>query len=56
MQYLGTVWGKKNVQVCIKLIHFSLQVTKHNNAVLTLFSFMSLKIHKKNNVDRTNCR
>lgn len=46
MQYLGTVWGK-NVQVCIKPIHFSLQVTKHNIAVLILFSFISLKIHKK---------
>lgn len=44
---IWVLYGEENVQVCIKPVHFSLQVTKHNNAVLTLFSFMSLKIHKK---------
>lgn len=45
--------GKKD-EVCIKPVHFSLQVTEHNNAVLVLFSFASVKIHS--NVDRTNCK
>lgn len=35
-------------------MHFSLQVTEHNNAVLILSSFILVKIH--NNVDRTNYR
>lgn len=54
MQYLGTKWGKPEVQDCIEPEHFSLQVTEHNNAVLICF----LLHHKSqaNSVARTNCR
>lgn len=40
MQYL-VLYGEEMSQVCIKPVPFSLQVTKHNNAVFILFSFTS---------------
>lgn len=36
---IWVLYGEKNVQVCIKPVHFSLQVMKHNNAVFNFIFF-----------------